>query len=129
MERCAYLRLAVVAIILLTTRSLAAQATPDTSLRVVVTMDDRPYLGADVVIKPIDSPEGWPTGKTQIKLLTNAKGLARVKLGPGTYRVTAKGGGRLPATGRITIKPGQAKPAEVRLVLQYWDCSVVTCTL
>jgi hypothetical protein len=117
------------AIILLTTRSLAAQATPHTSLRVVVTMDDRPYDGAEVVVKPLGSPEGWPAGKTHMKLATNAKGVALLGLGAGTYRVTAKGGGRLPATGRITIKPGQAKPAEIRLVLQYWDCSVVTCTL
>lgn len=127
MERRACLLLA--AMIFLATHFLVAQATPHTSLRVVVTMDDRPYDGADVVIKPIGSPEGWPSGKTHMKLATNAQGVALLGLGAGTYRVTAKGGGRLPATGRITIKPGQAKPAEVRLVLQYWDCSVVTCTL
>ena len=127
MERRTCLRLA--AIVILATPFLVAQATPHASLRVVVTMDDRPFDGAEVVVKPLGSPEGWPAGKTHMKLATNAKGVALVGLGAGTYRVTAKGGGRLPAGARITIKPGQVKPAEIRLVLQYWDCSAVTCTL
>ena len=100
-------------------------------LIVVVTEDDRPTIGSKVVIEPTGLGVEWPKDQNQMDLTTDERGRARARLGVGQYRVTAYHpfGARLPAATLVTIPVTSLKPVEIRLVLQYWDCTKLTCEL
>jgi hypothetical protein len=110
----------------------STRAAPRTKLIVMVIEDDRPSLGARVVIKPTGMTAGWPKGKDQIELYVDFSGRAWTRLGPGQYLVTAYQsiGSKVPADTLVTIPPLEhTRPILVRLVLQYWDCANVTCEI
>ena len=108
-----------------------AQAAPRTKLIVIVIEDSAPAFGAKVVVRPAGIVAGWPKGKDQIELELDEHGRAWTKLGVGQYRVTAYQsiGIKLPAETLITIPAENLKPIQVCLVLQYVNCSKVTCEL
>ena len=110
----------------------STQAVSRTKLIVMVIEDDRPSLGARVVIKPTGVAEGWPKGKDQIELNVDGRGRAWTRLDPGQYLVTAYQsiGIKEPASTVVSIPSLEnSRPILVRLVLQYWDCAKVTCEI
>jgi hypothetical protein len=72
----------------------------------------------------------WPRGKTEIELTANEQGRAKIRLGGGTYQVTAQDSimNKEPESTRIKV-PGSGEVLRVRLVLRYWNCAVVQCEL
>jgi hypothetical protein len=122
-------RLVVAALLAL--NASTAQAAPRTKLIVIVIEDDAPAFAAKVVIRPTGPVAGWPMGKEQIELMADDRGRAWTRLGVGQYRVTAYQsiGIRLPAETLVTTSAENTNPIQVRLVLQYWDCTKVTCEI
>jgi hypothetical protein len=114
--------------------TLVATAWPqdDTTWPVVVRViqDGSPCHWAQITIRPVGAANGWPRGKTEIKLTADDEGRAKVKLGAGTYQVIAQDSimNKEPESARIKV-PGSGKVLSIRLVLRYWNCGVVTCEL
>ena len=76
---------------------------------IVVTLEDSPWLGGIVEIKPMGPVEEWPEGKTQLTLNTDMNGRASVLLGPGKYLAIAHDSlhTKLPADGWFRITANQ----------------------
>jgi hypothetical protein len=128
-RRCSGALIAVLAI--LAGSVVRAQDKPNVKVVVNITEDDKPCLGAKVVIRPKGQVEGWPKGKAQIVLETGLGGRTSTTLGAGKYRITAVDSiqNKVPADAYFTIKAGQVMPMKIRLNLLYWDCAHVTCEL
>lgn len=95
-----------------------------------VIQDEKPCRWAQITIKPVGAANGWPGGKTEIKMTADDKGRATVRLGAGTYQVIAQDSvmNMEPESARIKV-PGSGKVLSIRLVLRYWNCEVVQCQL
>ena len=108
------------------------QSQDDTTWPVAVRViqDEKPCRWAQITIKPVGAANGWPCGKTEIKMTADDKGRAKVRLGAGTYQVIAQDSvmNMEPESARIKV-PGSGKVLSIRLVLRYWNCEVVQCQL
>src|ERR1700674_2620821 len=95
-----------------------------------VIQDESPCSWARITIRPAGAVNGWPQGKAEIELTANEQGRAKIRLGPGTYQVTAQDSimNKEPESARIKVL-GSGKVLSIRLVLRYWNCAVVHCEL
>ncbi len=113
----------------MTTSLVCGQTARTGSLRVVVSGDNGPIVGAQVVVREQAAAGRGPEGAAEVGGATDSRGRFMIELAPGTYRVSASVRGVLPAGGRVTIRSGQRGPTEIRLIVRYPDCRVVKCAL